>query len=180
MLSLQETFDIVLMTLVTGYIFMDVFRARFAVSRFDARAFWLSCAVTGSSIVLHEMGHKFTAITAGIAATFHAHYGFLFVGVLLKVLHFPFLFIVPGYVSMAESGAPLVQAAIAFAGPFVHLVLWRGSAYMLSRRAPRSKTRFIFLVGLREINRLLFILNLLPIPPLDGFHVVRNLYAAFI
>ncbi len=188
--SLAEILDIVIMTLVIGFIFKDIFKPRQKVTvippehylsvqkkRFKWEEFWYATALVAPSIILHEFGHKFTALTQGMSASFHASYFGLALGAFLKVISAGFIFFVPAYVSFTGQGSTLQYAGIAFAGPAINLVLWLGSLLVLKNaKLKRGTYRFFFLFS--RINMFLFIFNMLPIPGFDGFKVYSGLFSA--
>lgn len=179
MISVGEFLDLIIMTGALGYIFMDTFKSPnkdpFHISKgFNWSDFWYSVTVVAPSIILHEMAHKFSALLLGMEATFHAAYQWLMLGVVLKLLNFGFIFFVPGYVSIMGRGSHWEFALIAFMGPLVHLVLWLGSKQYL-RSNPKNARIWVLVM---EINKFLFILNMLPIPGFDGFSVYKHLFQA--
>lgn len=209
-LSIVELADMVLMVGIIGFLFQGILRAppreTDAMVRHYRRAprsaswddFWWACALIAPGILLHELGHKFTAMSFGQAATFHAACsvsdaatgGFFsslcvlqLVVIGLKVVGFPFLFFVPAYVSFSSGVAPLAGAAIAIAGPLVHLAFWGGcTLYLRNARRVRhlSARKRLFLAFTARINLFLFIFNILPIPGFDGFQVLRYLWFAVV
>ncbi|MBN1377255.1 M50 family metallopeptidase [Candidatus Woesearchaeota archaeon] len=192
--SLMEILDIIIMTGVVGFIFKDLFRAPSSftpegIISMSLRKsgtwndFWFSALLVAPAIILHELGHKLTAMAFGLTATFHAAYLFLGLGVLLKLVNFGFIFFVPAYVSIMGETAPLNYSLIAFMGPFVNLILWLGSLLLLKYgNIPRKYHRYLGLSV--KINMFLFIFNMLPIPEFDGFpgfdgfHVFKGLIQA--
>lgn len=178
-LSVSELIDIVIMTAVVSYIFMDSFgrykpsdeydpllgRRR---SSFDWDGFKFTALVTAPAIVLHELGHKFFALSFGMQATFQAAYLFLGLGLLMKLMNFGFIFLVPAYVSIAGQGTPLEFGLIAAAGPLVNLILWLSTALITKQKwLNRKYTPALVLTS--KINMFLFIFNMLPIPGFDGY-----------
>jgi len=135
--------------------------------------------VTAPAIILHEFGHKFVAIAFGATAVFKAAYTFLILGIVMKFLNFGFLFFVPAYVTYSTVGITYFQSAlIAFAGPFVNLVLWLGAKLILKKSNLKGwKKQALFLTS--KVNMFLFIFNMLPIPMFDGFHFFKNLILTF-
>lgn len=142
------------------------------------------------SIVLHELGHGFAAIWQGdetpivldrITLNPLVHMGttsllvFLFIGVAWGVMP-----VTPARFRMGRTG----EALVAFAGPLVNLVLallcLTAAAFWI-RFGPAGSGRdwvwavetFLTLGGL--LNFALLVLNLLPIPPLDGSTILRSL-----
>ncbi len=187
--SIAELIDVVIMTVAVGFIFKDVF-VRPYEERFDPiRAVkesgfvrtWkdmrFAMFITAPAIIFHELAHKLVAIYFGLAATFHASYSFLALGVGLKLLHSPFLFFVPGYVSHAPAGY-VESMAIAFAGPLLNLVLWLVASlfYASSAVKKRYPKALPMLYLTSRINMFLFFFNMLPIPPFDGFSFFSGLY----
>ena len=178
--TLRELFDIVLMTVVVGYIFMDLFR-RLPIG-FDKNAFFFACMVTAPALIVHELAHKFVAISFGLQATFHAAYFWLILGLALKLLRFGFIFFVPAYVSISAAQVaqvtPVASVLIAGAGPFLNLFLFFGAWAMLQKKKLKKNT-YIFLQVTKQINLLLFGLNMLPVPFFDGMKVYQGLFQIF-
>jgi Zn-dependent protease len=168
--TLNEVLDVLIMTVGVGYIFMDIFKIP-KLAHFNWRGFWLSCLVTAPGIILHELGHKFIALTFGAQAVFHAAYKFLALGIILKLISSPFIFFVPGYVSITP--LPAVQSAfVAFAGPAVNGLLYLAAVIALQKQ--RSPKWQLFWCITRRLNGFLFLFNMLPIPGFDGFHVISS------
>ena len=189
-LSLQELIDVVLMTLIVGIIFSGIFN-RFRPHRhthydplhppksgFDWDAVKFAAIITAPAIILHELGHKFAAMAFGINATFHAAYTFLALGLLLKIMNVGFIFFVPGYVSFQAAITPIQSAAIAFAGPFVNLILWLGAAFAIKKSLVKGKYIPIFALT-AKINMFLFFFNMIPLFIFDGAKVFGGLSAHF-
>ena len=68
------------------------------------------------------------------------------------------------------------MALIAFAGPALNLVLWLTSTFALRKNLLARHMQVLYLTS--EINKILFILNMLPVPFFDGFTVYTNLFRA--
>ncbi len=204
LLTFMEVLDLVIMTLIVGFIFKDIFKARSKVEvitpeyylkmrkGFNWNDFWFAAAIVAPSIILHEFGHKFVAIANGMSASFHSPISIqhflnpllifgdfaallMVAAVVMKILGVGFLFFIPAYVSIGGTGTALQFAGIAFAGPAVNLVIWLASLLILKTAKLKENTyRFVFLVS--RINMFLFIFNMLPIPGFDGFKVYTNLF----
>ena len=202
-ITIGEIIDIVIMAFFIGFLFKDIVapaniqkkkvdvldqygysiqKKKSFFKKFFDENFWFSVAVLSPAIILHELSHKFVAMGFGLAATFHAFYAnstTLFLGVLAvlsKLANFGFLFIVPGFVSIAPGGTYGEQSLIAFAGPAIHLIFWIGSMLILRYSKDLSKKWRVALILNKKINMFLFILNMLPIPGIDGWHVFSNLF----
>jgi len=144
-LSFQELFDIAVMSLVIGFIFKDFVRPKslnpdeflknitpgLGTGLGNLSSFWYAVLLVAPSIILHEFGHKLTAMALGLHATFHAAYRWLVIGVILKLVMPGFIFFVPAYVSFPATTGPLQSALIAFAGPAVNGLLWVGSLLLM-------------------------------------------------
>src|SRR3989344_673735 len=181
--SLAELANLVIMTLVLGYIFKDHF-AKPANENYDPiksfskhtgyENFWYAVAVGAPAIVLHEMGHKFVAMAFHQQAIFYASMTGLALGILLKLLNFGFIVFVPGFVSILGNASPLQHSLIAFAGPGTNLLLWLISFILLKTNSVKGKI-VPYLALTKNINLFLFIFNMIPIPPFDGFSVFSGI-----
>jgi len=192
-ISLREILDIAAMTLIVGFIFVG-FISRFRqkpVQGFDWKAFWIAALVTAPAIILHELSHKFVAMGLGFSATFYAAYIFLAIGVVLALLKSNFIFFVPAYVMIGNGAAipSTTYSMIAVAGPAMNLVLWIGSWIAFSKLKnkfagarhlpPKSARLWLLILYLtKQINMLLFIFNMLPIPGFDGWKFYSGLLQA--
>ncbi len=198
LLSLTELFDIVLMTLLIGFLFKDVFKAPTrnnydplaaysAPTKSKLQDFWFAAAVTAPGVIIHELAHKFVAMSFGMQATFHAFYAnttTLFLGVvavIAKLTGFGFVFLVPGFVSILPNAntTPLQFAMVAFAGPLVHGIFYIGALIYQRNTKRLTRQKAQFLQFFKYINGFLFIINMLPIPGIDGFNVYMSLIKAF-
>ncbi len=180
-ISIQEIIDILVMTFAVGYIFMDVPLLKTRIGRFSWQRLKFAAMMTAPAIVLHELAHKFVGLAVGLITTFHAAYFWLGVGIMLKWVNSPFMFFVPGYVSMycptlPCAIGPLQQAFTAVSGPLVNLALWLGAGYLLKRKKYSYKTTVLLYVT-KQINMLLFIFNMLPFPIFDGFKFYQGIFA---
>lgn len=191
-LSFTEILHAAIMTFVVGWLFMDttgVHRVRTpeeyvraAKSRLDWNSFWFASLLVGSSILLHEFGHKIVAIAFGLDATFHAAFFWLVLAVIMK-LALGFVFFVPAYVSISGFAPPGVYALTALAGPAVNFALYGFAKLMLAvsqerKRKLSAKERLFWTLSAR-INLFLGIFNCIPIPGFDGYQVLENLFQMF-
>jgi len=183
LISPGEIIDLIVMTLAIGFIFKDIIRMPRYVqdpitSGFDIENFKFTCLVIAPAIVLHEMAHKFVALGFGINATFHASYPGLLIGVVLRLIHSPFIIFVPGFVSTI-GGTPLQNSIIAIAGPLMNLALWLGSLFILKKHTSLTGKQRLALIITKQINMFLFIFNMIPFPPFDGGHFISGLMQTF-
>jgi len=182
-----EIFDIILMTLVVGFVFMTSFKPLKKVSEdvlekylkktsnFDWQAFWFAAMVTAPAIILHELGHKITALSFGLTAVFSAAYIWLGIAVLLRLVGSPFIFFVPAYVSIGGNPTILQHVLTAFAGPGVNLILFLIALIVLKTKKSLSTGAIHFWSLTKSINLFLFAFNMIPIPGFDGFQVFYGL-----
>ena len=179
LISFQEILELIIMTLVIGYIFTGLFKFKIKTahdymrpSGFDWQEFKFAVLVAAPAIVLHELGHKFVAMAYGYSAEFHMFTFGLALGVILKLISAPFIIIAPGFVSIPAVSSDLIYRLIAFAGPFVNLVLWIGSMLILKFAKNLPRTNMIFLAATKKLNMILFFFNMIPFGPLDGAKVL--------
>lgn len=185
-LSISELIDIIIMTFAVGYIFYDTIKVPRQeyeplnyLGRFDWKQLFISALVVAPGIILHELGHKFTALLFGLNATFNAAYMFLGLGILMKLINFPFIFFVPAYVSIFGNATALEFSLVALAGPLVNLIIWLIAVILLKTKSVKRRYVPALLLS-KRINMFLFVFNILPIPGFDGYKVFAGLIENFI
>jgi Zn-dependent protease len=146
---------------------------------FDWEAVKFTMLVAAPGIILHELSHKFTAMYFGLETAYHIFWEGMILGVVLKLFNSPFLLLAPGFVQISGNATIPQTILIAFAGPFVNLVLWLGSWYWISTHKNMKSNAYYALTLMKQINMILFIFNMIPIPGFDGFTVFSNLYKLF-
>jgi Zn-dependent protease len=138
----------------------------------------VSLLTAGVGFLLHELGHKVTAVRYGQIAEFRADYGMLFLAVVSATIGF--LFAAPGAVHHRGRLTERQHGLIALAGPVVNLVLaavflpiWFGGVL--------AGTELLTLIGGRglAINLFLAGFNMIPFGPLDGKTVLSWSKAVF-
>ena len=187
-LTIKEIIDIIFMTLIIGFIFMDFFKIKnksslpwnnIKTSWFNKQGFINSIIIIAPAIILHEFGHKFTALAMGLNASFNAAYGWLIFAMILKFIIPGFIFLVPAYVSISAGATPLQHSLIAFAGPLVNIIIFAIVSFYLvyakNKKLQIKSKKMMILLFTKKINLFLFIFNMLPIPGFDGFHVFQGL-----
>lgn len=180
-ISILEIFYLLLTIAVVGYIFSGLKRNIDAnpfqqYKWFDWEDFKFSALIAAPGIIFHELAHKFVALGFGLEAVYQVWPLGLLIGVALKALGSGFVLLAPGYVAI--SGANILQSSLtAFAGPAMNLILWLGATFLLKNSKDMSHKKAVSLELLRSINKWLFIFNMIPLPPLDGFKVVEPLLA---
>ena len=186
-ITVIEILYLFIVTLVLGFIFYDRIGlyvpkkeedviSRYTKRGFDWESFWFAALVTAPGVVLHELGHKFIALFFGLFAQFKIFTLGLGIAIVLKLVNSPFLIIAPGYVEISGPATNLQSFLISFAGPGVNLLLFIVALLLLKRKKKYSKKMYIFLELTKKINLILFIFNMIPIPPLDGSKVFYSLF----
>ena len=180
MFSLIELLRIVVVTVAIGYIFSGFVRypLRSYTKKDNIENIKFSMLVAAPAVILHELAHKFVAISFGINAEFFANYFGLGIGVLLKLISSPFLILVPGYVSITEATINQ-RAIIAFSGPLMNLLLYGVATLLLMTKIRFSKKQLTFLSYAKRINIILFLFNMIPFGPFDGAKVFSALIGLF-
>ena len=174
--SFGEVVDFAVMTFIVGYIFSDFFIFKRVKPVFDLKAILFAAAITAPAIVLHELAHKFAAISLGLTATFHAAYFWLMIGIIMKALSPGFIFFVPAFVSIQGLSTPLTQTIVSAAGPLTNLALFLIAWAVLALKFTNNSMAVFFLKLTKRINGFLFLFNMIPIPGFDGFQFFSGLY----
>ena len=186
-LSLYEIVSLLIMSLALGFIFSDLF-SKYKIPSKDPIAIMrrsnrlndilFASMIVAPAVVLHELGHKFVAMAFGQFAQFQISAMGLAIGAGLKLIGFPFVVFVPGYVRI--TGQALLgwqNALIAFAGPGINLLLW--AIFSLIAKGIKEPKNKIILLIMARINLFLFAFNMIPIPPFDGHQVFSGLFSFF-
>jgi len=166
MFTLFEVFEIIITIIAAGYILLPLAKGKLKESFIFA----------GLSIVLHELAHKFVAMSSGFSAVFHANYSGLGFGILLRFFGAP-LFFVPAYVSVSGGGSVIGFIFTALAGPLTNLAIFGVCSLLLAKFNHKEwvQDHAPFIATLRMINMWLAIINILPIPGTDGFNALTSL-----
>lgn len=129
-----------------------------------------------SGFLLHELAHKFVAQKNGAWAEFRSFPMGLAVALFFSVLGV--LFAAPGAVYIQGMISKKQNGHISIAGPVTNLVLGTGFILIAQLFGNDLIGYGLYLVG--SINLLLAVFNLLPVPPLDGYKVLRWNLPAYI
>ncbi len=180
-INITEIFFLIIVTIVIGYIFADKLKIPRKLTepllqyKFDFKDLLYASLITAPGIVFHELGHKFLALSFGLDAVFKIWLTGLLIALALKLINSPLILIAPGFVEIHGSATASQFTLVAFAGPFINLILWIIPLLMIKYGKFKRKT-LINLHLLKTINMWLFVFNMLPIPPLDGSKVFLGLY----
>ena len=163
------------MTVVLGYIFTGYIIRDHLGTGFSWKGLKFAMIVAAPAVVFHELGHKFVAMALGHSATFFVYWWGLGLALVLKLISSPLLILAPAYVSI-PAGVPAWDGMwIALAGPLVNLALFVTSILFIKYKKKMSKKEFLGWTISKKLNIFLFIFNMIPLPPLDGSHVLSNL-----
>ena len=142
--SLGEIVGFIAVSFIVGYIFSHYFMPEKEKKVFCIRSILFAAAITGPAIILHEIAHKFAALSFGLEATFHAAYMWLMIGIVMKALVPGFIFFVPAYVSIQGMSTPLTQTVVSVAGPLVNLALFLIAWAVLALNFFKKKSTLLF------------------------------------
>ena len=179
----MEIVDIVIMTFAIGFIFSDFFK-REPLEGYDPVRYYgrsprwgnikFAAMIAAPAVVLHELAHKFVAMGFGATATLHAPYTLYAIVIMMKLLRFPLLFFVGGYVAHTPL-PPLESALVAVAGPLMNFLVWGGIFTIIHFRLA-DKKYYKILGAMAKLSLFLGIFNMIPIPGFDGFHFFSSLF----
>ena len=177
-ISLAEFINLIILTLVVGYVFSGYIRdpSRPAHKKLQLNDFLFALLVSAPGVVLHELGHKFVAMTFGLTAEFFVFWWGLGIAVFLKLISSPFILLAPGYVGISVISSPSQSFFVSFAGPAVNLLLFLIAAWLLNNVGKLTRKQATFLYLTKKINLFLFVFNMIPLPPLDGSKVFLSLF----
>ncbi|NPA76177.1 MAG: site-2 protease family protein [Candidatus Diapherotrites archaeon] len=125
--------------------------------------------VVGTAFILHELGHKFSAIRLGYYAEYRAWMWGLVLAVLLAATS-PFVFAAPGAVYILGQPNRRDNGIISLAGPLVNFTIAAVSFTLLLLGLPAAVANVVYAVG--YVNTFLGMFNMIPIYPLDGSKVI--------
>ena len=127
------------------------------------KLFFISVFTVGIGFILHELGHKFIATRYHLPSYFRADNKMLLV--MLAMSFFGFIFAAPGGVIFPAVAQRDKIGKIAFAGPFMNILL---ALFFLATSFLSPVFKYGFF-----INSWLALFNLIPFPGFDGFPVFR-------
>ncbi len=137
------------------------------------KAYFMALIIVMISFILHELAHKFVAIKYGMFARYHASYQGLIISFIIKLI-FGVTLIIPGAVVIhklfrhkSKKRERIIEGIISISGPLVNIFI---SLFFIVLFFTYNNNLFYTIA---YFNIFLAIFNLLPIPPLDGFKVIR-------
>ena len=184
--TIRELIDLVIMVFAIGYIFSTFVKKRphegyDPLTYYGKSSFWEDLKhgiiVAAPAIVLHELSHKFVAMAFGIEATLHAPITWYIIVIIMRLLNFPFLFFVGGYVSHAAL-PPLESFIVSISGPMMNLFLYLMLLGVIRFKLVKRK-HYDLVIMAGRLNLFLFLFNLIPLPGFDGYSAIVNLIKLF-
>lgn len=154
----------------------------FAWRGFSAFSLFLSyvpiiLVATGTGFIIHELAHKFTAIYYGCKARFFMWPSGLFFAVILSLATGgSFVFAAPGAVYIwGKHTSRRENGIISLAGPLSNLLIAIVFLGLVIGLVGVVTNKFVLslLYTVMNVNLFLGLFNLLPVPPLDGYKVIR-------
>lgn len=141
----------------------------FPAGDFTVDKFLLVLLTVGLGFILHELGHKYTAMKYGAQAEFRAWTeGLFFALAVAWVSNGAFIFAAPGAVYVyGKAVSKEENGKIALAGPMVNIALSIGFIILGATTPELSELAH---VG-ENVNAFLAFFNLIPFGPLDGAKV---------
>jgi len=174
--SKQETKEIVISVLAMTAIFTILFYTTVdswdGLSAFDAVlvTIGISAIAVVLGFLIHELGHKVVAQKYGAWAEFRMYPMGFVLGFITAL--FGFLLVAPGAVYIQGQVTRKQYGKISLAGPMTNIVI--GGIFLALWLVTGSDGVLgLSLQLLAVLSLFLAVFNLLPIPPLDGFKVVR-------
>lgn len=162
-----ELFDMFISVITISLAFSVAFFYR---SAFDK--FFIVLVTVGMGFLLHEMAHKFVAISYGCEARYVAWMPGLVIAVLFAIVtQGRFIFAAPGWTAIYKQYLTSKEdGVISLAGPMINIIL----ALFFLWLAMFSKNFLLIDIGTFGffVNSFLALFNLIPIPPLDGSKVI--------
>jgi Zn-dependent protease len=187
--TITEILYLVITVFVVGYIFSGVIKHPFKKQDedaifnrykfFDWEDIKWGIIVAAPAVILHELAHRIAGVAFGLTTYYEIWITGMLIGIGLRAVNSGFMFLAPGYVVILGSATPLQASLTAFAGPFVNLILWLGSYFILKYSKNISHKTQLILIMTQQINKWLFIFNMIPLPPLDGFNTIEPLLHIF-
>ena len=176
--SRKELMDILVAVIVLAVAFTLLYRNSDSILNFfeyhlgaDMKyvgLFGLCFILVVVSFLFHEFGHKFMAQKYGLWSEFRMWPAGLLITLVSSMLGF--LFASPGAVMIAGNVDKKKNAMISIAGPVVNIVF--AVVGIIGCFTINHSGLVVFFLMLGNLNSVLALFNLLPIPPLDGSKII--------
>ncbi|MCG2719296.1 MAG: M50 family metallopeptidase [Nanoarchaeota archaeon] len=181
-ITIGEIISLIIITVVLGYIFVDYVAPRtldpFTLTRNRWKDIQFAAMIIAPAVIVHELFHKFVAMSFGFSALFKIYWFGLGLGLILKLVKSPILILAPAFVVYPAIATASQNMLIAFAGPLANLLMFLGATIWI-KYGKLNRKKLIILALTKKINLFLFIFNMIPIPPFDGYYVLNGLLSLF-
>jgi Zn-dependent protease len=134
----------------------------------------------GSAFILHELAHRQVAKAYDLGARYRAWYLGLLVTLAIALINavvkLPILFAAPGAVVIYGYWGhvnPVAELRVAESGPLTNIAVGIATWVILLATQPTPILTDVLYYVMR-INSWIAFFNLLPLPPLDGFRILRR------
>ena len=132
--------------------------------------FIIAFFTAGIGFLLHELMHKYVATRYNLKTEFRAHYGMLWLAIVLSF--FGFIIAAPGAVYISGRINKEKNGKISLAGPLTNFVLAVIFLSLILILNPFGILLALFGFGL-TINSLLAAFNMIPTMPFDGAKIIQ-------
>lgn len=173
----SEVFDLLLSWAVLSFSFA-IFMSS-SLERLSLSIAYSSVGV-GSAFILHELAHRQVARVYGLEARYRAWYLGLLVTLAVALINaavrVPVLFAAPGAVVIYGYWgrvSPVAELRVAESGPLTNIAVGIAVWVALLTTPPTPVLRDLLYYVMR-INSWIAFFNLLPLPPLDGFKILKR------
>jgi len=173
----SEVFDLLLSWAILSFSFA-VFMSS-SLKRLPVSIAYSSVGV-GSAFILHELAHRQVARAYDLEARYRAWYLGLLVTLATALINaavkLPILFAAPGAVVIYGywgRASPAAELRIAESGPLTNIAV-SIVAWVALLATPPTPVLMDLLYYLMRINSWIAFFNLLPLPPLDGFKILKR------
>src|SRR3972149_720394 len=119
--TIWEIIQIFITIVAIGFIFSNIMRRPHVIDdlTLKVKPWWhelkFGIAAAAPAVILHELAHKFLALSYGFKATYFASWWGLSIGVAMKLFIPGFVFFIPGYVAISGVGTHLQFALVSLA-----------------------------------------------------------------
>ncbi len=185
-ITIEEIIAMIVITLSIGYIFSKYLKKPIEegydpIGHFSKRRnhVWentkFAAMIAAPPVILHELAHKFVAMSFGTVATLKAPYVMYAIVIALRAVGFPFLFFIGGYVAHGPL-PPLQSALVAIAGPLSNFMIWAICVLIVKKQLVNRKY-FKIIVPMGRISMFLGAFNMIPLYGFDGYWFFKGLLA---
>lgn len=140
----------------------------------DFNRIMVSFLAVSIGFLVHELAHRYTARYFGAFSRYRAWYIGLAIALAIAIVsRGNIIFAAPGAVEVVLPWySSRIESAISVSGPFANIVV--ALICIAIRAIPHTTSLHWYVNVIGYVNAFLGFFNLLPIPPLDGYKVMRG------